>query len=241
MECESCPFQSVTGPSQHVQRGWYTQTMQEPHAEHPNLTVLDHPVIQDRLSRLRNVETPSEEFRRLLDQISGLMTFRISRDLAVDPVAVQTPLELTEATQLRLPITLVPILRAGIGMIDGILALLPEARVGHLGVYRDEDTMQPVPYFEKMPADVGKGPVLVVDPMLATGGSAIFAMDRLKAHGCTDLRLICLVCAPEGVSAMREAHPEIPIYTAALDRCLNEQSYILPGLGDAGDRIFGTQ
>ena len=211
------------------------------HPHHPNLTVLDHPVIQDRLGRLRDATTPPQEFRRLLDQVAGLMTFRISRDLGTEPIAIETPLESTEAVRLRLPITLVPILRAGIGMIDGILALLPEARVGHLGVYRDEDTMQPVPYYEKMPHDIADGPVLVVDPMLATGGSASFDIERLKSHGCRDLRLICLVCAPEGVNAMQSAHPDVPVYTAALDHRLDEHSYIRPGLGDAGDRIFGTQ
>ena len=211
------------------------------HPQHPNLTVLDHPVIQDRLGRLRDATTPPQEFRRLLDQVAGLMTFRISRDLGTEPIAIETPLESTEAVRLRLPITLVPILRAGIGMIDGILALLPEARVGHLGVYRDEATMQPVPYYEKMPHDIADGPVLVVDPMLATGGSASFAIERLKSHGCRDLRLICLVCAPEGVKAMQSTHPEVPVYTAALDHRLDEHSYIRPGLGDAGDRIFGTQ
>ena len=215
--------------------------MPAPHPDHPNLTVLDHPVIQDRLGRLRDETTPPQEFRRLLDQVAGLMTFRISRDLQTDPISIQTPLESTQACGLRLPITLVPILRAGIGMIDGILALLPEARVGHLGVYRDETTMEPVPYYEKMPNDIADGPVLVVDPMLATGGSASFAVERLKSHGCTDVRLICLVCAPEGVEAMRAAHADVSIYTAALDRCLDEHSYIRPGLGDAGDRIFGTQ
>ena len=154
---------------------------------HANLTVLDHPVIQDRLSRLRDTSTPPETFRRLLDQVAGLMTFRISRELQGRSMKVTTPLKEADGVQLQLPLTLVPILRAGIGMIDGILALLPEARVGHIGVYRAESPMEPVPYYEKMPPDISKGPVFIVDPMLATGGSASFAVSRLKEHGCSDL------------------------------------------------------
>ena len=215
--------------------------MASAHEVHANLTVLDHPVIQDRLSRLRDASTPPETFRRLLDQVAGLMTFRISRDLQVQDLKITTPLKEADGVQLRLPLTLVPILRAGIGMIDGILALLPEARVGHIGVYRDESTMEPVPYYEKMPPDIANGPVFIVDPMLATGGSASFAVSRLKEHGCSDLRLICLVCAPEGICRMEQDHPDVAIYTASLDEGLDENGYIVPGLGDAGDRIFGTQ
>lgn len=209
--------------------------------EFPNLTVLDHPVIQDRLARLRDEATGTDVFRSLLDQVAGLMTFHVSRDLPTRPVSVRTPLEETEGLRLQQPITLVPILRAGIGMTDGILALLPEARVGHLGVYRDEKTMKPVPYYQKMPPDIAEGPVLVIDPMLATGGSASFALDCLKEIDCDRLCLICLVCAPEGVANLLEKHPDVPIYAAGLDRCLDERKYIRPGLGDAGDRIFGTQ
>ncbi len=215
--------------------------MPSTHEAHANLTVLDHPVIQDRLARLRDASTPPETFRRLLDQVAGLMTFRISRDLQVRDLKISTPLKEADGVQLRLPLTLVPILRAGIGMIDGILALLPEARVGHIGVYRDETTMDPVPYYEKMPPDIADGPVFIVDPMLATGGSASFAVSRLKEHGCSDLRLICLVCAPEGIRRMEKDHPGVAIYTASLDDGLDENGYIVPGLGDAGDRIFGTQ
>ncbi|MDG2199781.1 MAG: uracil phosphoribosyltransferase [Phycisphaerales bacterium] len=207
----------------------------------PNLTILDHPVIQDRLTRIRDESTPPQRFRRLLDEIAGLMTFRVCHDLPTREVSVTTPLETAEGTSLQLPITLVPILRAGIGMTDGILSMLPEARVGHLGVYRDEETSQPVPYYQKMPPDIARGPVLVVDPMLATGGSAAFALDRMKELGCSNIRMICLVVAPEGVTHLLEAHPDVPVYTAALDRCLDENNYIRPGLGDAGDRIFGTQ
>ena len=207
----------------------------------PNLTILDHPVIQDRLTRIRDASTPPDLFRRLLDEIAGLMTFRACSELPTRQISVDTPLESTEGIMLQHPITLVPILRAGIGMTDGILSMLPEARVGHLGVYRDEQTSQPVPYYQKMPPDISKGPVFVVDPMLATGGSAAFALDRMKEIGCTNIRMICLVAAPEGVSRLLETHGDVPIYTAALDRCLDEHNYIRPGLGDAGDRIFGTQ
>ena len=207
----------------------------------PNLTILDHPVIQDRLTRIRDESTPPQRFRRLLDEIAGLMTFRVCHDLPTREVSVTTPMETTSGTSLLQPITLVPILRAGIGMTDGILSMLPEARVGHLGVYRDEETSLPVPYYQKMPPDIARGPVLVVDPMLATGGSAAFALDRMKELGCTNIRMICLVAAPEGVAHLLEAHPDVPVYTAALDRCLDENNYIRPGLGDAGDRIFGTQ
>jgi uracil phosphoribosyltransferase len=207
----------------------------------PNLTILDHPVIQDRLTRIRDESTQPQRFRRLLDEIAGLMTFRVCHDLPTSEVSVTTPLETTRGTSLLQPITLVPILRAGIGMTDGILSMLPEARVGHLGVYRDEETSLPVPYYQKMPPDIAQGPVLVVDPMLATGGSAAFALDRMKELGCTNIRMICLVVAPEGVAHLLEAHPDVPVYTAALDRCLDENNYIRPGLGDAGDRIFGTQ
>jgi len=207
----------------------------------PNLTILDHPVIQDRLTRIRDKSTQPQRFRRLLDEIAGLMTFRACNDLPTREVSVTTPLETARGTSLQQPITLVPILRAGIGMTDGILSMLPEARVGHLGVYRDEETSLPVSYYQKMPPDIAEGPVLVVDPMLATGGSAAFALDRMKELGCSNIRMICLVTAPEGIARLLEAHPDVPVYTAALDRCLDENNFIRPGLGDAGDRIFGTQ
>jgi len=210
-------------------------------AHFPNLTILDHPVIQDRLTRIRDKSTQPQRFRRLLDEIAGLMTFRVCNDLPTNEISVTTPLEATQGISLQQPITLVPILRAGIGMTDGILSMLPEARVGHLGVYRDEETSLPVPYYQKMPPNIAEGPVLVVDPMLATGGSAAFALDRMKELGCSNIRMICLVAAPEGVARLLDAHPDVPVYTAALDRCLDENNYIRPGLGDAGDRIFGTQ
>ncbi|MCH2132237.1 MAG: uracil phosphoribosyltransferase [Phycisphaerales bacterium] len=210
-------------------------------ASHPNLTILDHPLIRDKMARLRDEETSPEDFRRLIAQVAGLMTFQASRDLPVVETTVRTPLEETEEVRLSAPVTLVPILRAGLGMVEGIIALMPEANVGHVGLYRDESTLKPVTYYCKLPPFVADGPVFLVDPMLATGGSAIAATEVLRQHGCEDIRLICLVAAPEGVLAMGEACPDVRIFVAALDRQLNESGYILPGLGDAGDRIFGTR
>ena len=169
------------------------------------------------------------------------MTFQASRDLPVVESLVRTPLEDTSAARLAAPVTLVPILRAGLGMVEGIIALMPEANVGHIGLYRDESTLKPVTYYCKLPAMIAGGPVFLVDPMLATGGSAVAATEVLRTHGCQDIRMICLVAAPEGVAAMGSAYPEVKVYVAALDRELNDIGYILPGLGDAGDRIFGTR
>ncbi len=169
------------------------------------------------------------------------MTFQASRDLAIEETRVSTPMEETSAARLAAPVTLVPILRAGLGMVEGIVSLVSEANVGHIGLYRDEETLKPVAYYCKLPPMVAEGPVFLVDPMLATGGSAIEATEVLKSHGCRDIRLICLVAAPEGVEAMAESHSDVQIFVAALDRQLNENGYIVPGLGDAGDRIFGTK
>jgi len=215
--------------------------MPSTHPQHPNLRVVDHPLIAVKLGRLRDKKTSSEDFRRLLDQVAGLMVYTVCAELATEPIEVETPLEKTSAVALREPVTLVAILRAGVGMTDGILALMPEARVGHVGVYRDEESHTPVDYYEKLPPDVSEGPVLVVDPMLATGGSASYVVDRLYKAGCQRISMVCLVAAPEGVNAMAAKHPEVKIFTASLDRCLSDRAYILPGLGDAGDRIFGTQ
>ncbi len=211
------------------------------HPDHPNLRIFHHPLILQKLTRLRDATTTTDVFRLLLNQIAGLMTFEVSRDFSTATFDVHTPLEKTTGTKLATPVTLVPILRAGVGMTDGILALMPEARVGHIGMYRNEDTLQPVSYYAKFPPDIADGPVLLIDPMLATGGSASFAVSELKKHGCRDIKLICLVAAPEGVKKMQQDHPEVIIYIAALDRQLDHRGYILPGLGDAGDRIFGTQ
>lgn len=209
--------------------------------KHPNLRVFEHPVIQDKLTKIRNKETKHATFRRLLNEIAGLMFFQMSRGYATVDVQVETPIEQSTGQQLAHPITLVPILRAGVGMTDGVMGMVPEARVGHIGVYRDEETKQPVPYYCKLPTDIATGHVLLIDPMLATGGSASYATKILcEEHGCSSIQMMCLVASPEGVSKMHTDHPNVVIYTASLDRCLNEHGYILPGLGDAGDRIFGT-
>jgi uracil phosphoribosyltransferase len=209
--------------------------------EHSNLWVFEHPVIQDKLAQIRNYETQHAVFRRLLNEIAGLMFFQLSRSYPTKTVSVTTPIEETSGKRLSSPITLVPILRAGIGMTEGIQAMIPEARVGHIGVYRNEETKKPVPYYSKLPSDIADGPVLLIDPMLATGGSASYAATILRdEHKCQNVQMVCLVVAPEGAAKMKEDHPDLTIYTAALDRCLNEDGYILPGLGDAGDRIFGT-
>ena len=208
---------------------------------HPNLTVLDHPLIQHKMARLRDETTGPEDFRRLTAQVAGLMTFQACRDFPQQAARVRTPLEEAEVNRLASPVTLVPILRAGLGMVEGMLALMPEANVGHIGLYRDESTLEPVNYYCKLPPHIADGPVLLVDPMLATGGSATAAASVLTEQGCPDIRLICLVAAPEGVAAMASTHPGIPVFVAALDRQLNERGYIVPGLGDAGDRIFGTR
>jgi len=209
--------------------------------KHPNLKTFTHPVIQDKLTRIRNYKTKHAEFRRLLNEIAGLMFFQMSRHFKVDEMPVQTPVEESIGFRLTNPITLVPILRAGVGMTDGVLAMIPEARVGHIGVFRDEETKQPVPYYCKLPSDISKGPVLLIDPMLATGGSASYAATILhEEYNCQEVQMMCLVAAPEGVDKMYQEHPYLEIFTASLDRGLNENGYILPGLGDAGDRIFGT-
>jgi uracil phosphoribosyltransferase len=211
------------------------------HADLSNLRIFEHPLIQLKLTRARDRNTPPMEFRRLLNEIAGLMTFEVSRRFPTRTVKVNTPLEETAGHALAKPVTLVPILRAGIGMTDGILSVMPEARVGHMGIYRDELSLRPVAYYAKFPADIADGPVLLIDPMLATGGSACHAASVLKERGCRDVSLICLVSAPEGVQRMLEEHPDVTVYAAALDRQLDDRGYILPGLGDAGDRIFGTQ
>lgn len=208
--------------------------------QYTNLVVMNHPLIQVKLTELRGYSVGHGRFRALLNEIAGLMVYECTRDLQVSTINVQTPLEKCNGQTLTAPITLVPILRAGLGMTEGILNLMPEAKVGHLGLYRDDKTLQAISYFEKLPTTVADGRVFIVDPMLATGGSAIAAVNRLKNRGCSDISLICLVCAPEGVKALNTAHPDTKIFTASLDRQLSDKGYILPGLGDAGDRIFGT-
>ena len=204
--------------------------------------VFDHPLISDKHSRMRRKETSSMDFRRQLTEISTLMGYEVFRDLKTKMVEVETPICTAEFPMLEdMPITIVPILRAGLGLVEGLQSLLPTARVGHIGMYRDEETKQPVEYYYKMPVGIEKGEVIVVDPMLATGGSAVDAISALKSRGCTSIRLMNLVAAPQGVAAVQAAHPDVDIYVAAVDECLNEDAYIVPGLGDAGDRIFGTK
>jgi len=215
--------------------------MPSPDPRFAHVKVYDHPLIQHKLSILRDRRTHHEQFRQLLNQIAGLMAFEVSRSLPTREVEIETPVARARGTELAAPTTIVPILRAGLAMMDGLLALFPEARVGHVGIYRDESTARPVTYYAKLPKDVANGPAIVVDPMLATGGSAVHATSILRDAGCRDVRLMCLVAAPEGIAAMRAAHPEVPIHVAAVDERLNERFYIVPGLGDAGDRIFGTQ
>lgn len=199
-------------------------------------------MIQHKLTIMRDKNTPSNQFRELLYEISLLMGYEITRDFPLEDVEVETPLE--KATLKRIAgkkVAIVPILRAGLGMIDGLRDLIPVARVGFIGLYRDEETHQPVPYYSKFPKGIAERMVILTDPMLATGGSASDAIDLLKKEGCRDIRLMCLVAAPEGVKVVQEKHPDVDIYVASLDRGLNENCYILPGLGDAGDRIFGTK
>jgi uracil phosphoribosyltransferase len=205
-----------------------------------NVILVDHPVIKTKLTELRDYSADHRKFRTLLDEIASLMTYEVTRDWPTKPRPVRTPLEQTIGYSLARQVTLVPILRAGLGMADGVLKVLPDARMGHLGVYRDEKTLEPVSYYKKLPPDISGTEVLLIDPMLATGGSGSAAVSFLKAAGVTSMKFLCLVAAPEGIEFFHRHHPEVPIYCAAIDRQLNEVGYILPGLGDAGDRIFGT-
>ena len=205
------------------------------------ITVLNHPLITHKLTLMRNVDTNTKNFRQNLDEIAGLMAYEITRDLKLDPVTIQTPVVEYETFELNKDIVLVPIIRAGLGMVDGILTLIPNAKVGHVGVYRDEETLLPHEYFAKFPEQLEDAEVLVLDPMLATGGSADAAIEMVKKRGAKNIKLVCLVGAPEGVELVQRQHPDVDIFLAALDSHLNEQGYIVPGLGDAGDRIFGTK
>ena len=204
------------------------------------LIVVDHPVLADRLAVLRDRNTSHGEFRQALFEASAILAVEAARELPLVQVRVDTPLELATGHRLPDEIAVVPVLRAGLGMVEGFLRLLPNARVGHLGVYRDEEALSPVEYYERFPASLGSAWVFVVDPMLATGGSAVHALDRLKLAGAQRLSLVCLVAAPEGLAAVEADHPDVPVWTAAVDRELDERGYIRPGLGDAGDRVFGT-
>jgi uracil phosphoribosyltransferase len=204
--------------------------------------VIDHPLVQHKLSIIRRKDVGTKVFREIVDEIGMLMAYEVSRDLPLEDVEIETPITTTTVKQLAgKKLAIVPILRAGIGMVDGILELIPAARVGHIGMYRDEETLKPVEYLVKLPEDIDQRQIFLVDPMLATGGSAILAVDSLKKRGAKDIRFVCLVAAPEGVKALQEAHPDVDIYAASLDEKLNENGYIVPGLGDAGDRLFGTK
>jgi uracil phosphoribosyltransferase len=205
-----------------------------------SLTVCTHPLIQSALSRLRDHRTDCEEFRRHLRGMSMLLFVEAARDLETRTVEVTTPMEKTTGRKLVHPIVLVPILRAGLGMVDGIWPVVPAAQLAHIGIYRDEETARPHPYYSKFGPDLNSAEVFLLDPMLATGQSAVEAVNQLKAHGASRLRFICLVSAPEGIKTFHAAHPDVPVFTATVDLRLNEHSYIVPGLGDAGDRYFGT-
>lgn len=205
------------------------------------LHVIDHPLIVHKLSIMRNKRTGSKDFRELLNEIAMLMGYELTRDLPLEDVEIDTPIcRMTAKKVSGKKLAIVPILRAGLGMVDGLQSLVPVAKVGHIGLYRDPETHQPVEYYCKLPCDIEDRIVILVDPMLATGGSAADALTMLKERGCKHIRFMCLVAAPEGVAKVQQAHPDVDIYTAALDECLNDHAYIVPGLGDAGDRIFGT-
>jgi uracil phosphoribosyltransferase len=206
----------------------------------PNLTLLEHPLLHHKVTLLRSRETGKKLFREVLDELSSLMAYEVTRDLPLEEIEIRTPLEKMNGGRVSGgKLVVVPILRAGLGMVEGFLRVIPEARVGHIGLYRNEETLEPVEYYFKTPEPGGRQFILV-DPMLATGGSASAAVDFLKGRGVGRIRLVSIVAAPEGVSRMLDRHPEVPVFTAALDRGLNEVGYIVPGLGDAGDRLFGT-
>ena len=204
--------------------------------------VFDHPLIQHKLTYIRDKKTGTKEFRELVDEVATLMAFEITRDMPLDDVDVETPVTTAKAKVLSgKKLGIVPILRAGIGMVDGVLKLIPAAKVGHIGLYRDPETLQPVEYYVKLPADVEERDFILVDPMLATGGSAVEAINSLKKRGAKNIKFMCLIAAPEGVEVLQSVHPDVDIYIAALDEKLDDHGYIVPGLGDAGDRLFGTK
>jgi len=206
-----------------------------------NLIIIDHPLVKRDLTLLRNKKTSSYQFRAILRRTASLMAYEVSRDLQIKEIEIHTPLEKTTGVAVDQQIVLVPILRAGLGIVGGFIEVMPNARVGHIGLFRDEETLKPVDYYFKVPRNLDRALVLVLDPMLATGGSAVAAISYLKEHGASTIRLVNLVSAPEGVRRVRKAHPDVVMYSCALDRELNSRGYILPGLGDAGDRIFGTE
>lgn len=205
------------------------------------VVVCDHPLIKHKLAFIRDERTKTKDFRELVDEVATMMAYEITRDFPLRPTTVRTPVTQAECEIISgRMIGLIPILRAGLGMVDGVLRLIPAAKVGHIGLYRDPVTLGPIEYYVKLPTDVTDRQLIVIDPMLATGGSAIAAIAMLKKQGCTHIKFMCLIAAPEGIEALQQAHPDVDIYTAAIDECLNEHGYIVPGLGDAGDRLFGT-
>jgi uracil phosphoribosyltransferase len=205
------------------------------------LKLINHPLITHKLSQIRRKETGTKDFRENLDEIAGLMAYEISRDLPMRDITIETPMSLCNTSELARDIVLVPVLRAGLGMVDGITNLIPTAKVGHIGMYRDHETLEPMEYFAKFPSELSQAIVMILDPMLATGGSASAAITAIKKRGARTIRLVCIVGVPEGVARIENDHPDVDIYLAALDSHLNEKGYIVPGLGDAGDRLFGTK
>ncbi|MBP3199936.1 MAG: uracil phosphoribosyltransferase [Butyrivibrio sp.] len=206
------------------------------------VVIMDHPLIQHKIGVIRRTETGTKDFRQTISEIAMLICYEATRDLQLRDVEIETPICKTTVKELKgRKLCVVPILRAGLGMVDGMLALIPAAKVGHIGLYRDPETLKPVEYYCKMPADVAEREIFVVDPMLATGGSSVAAIQMLKEKGCQKIHFMCIIAAPEGLKAIQEAHPDVDIYVGALDEKLNENGYIIPGLGDAGDRIFGTK
>jgi uracil phosphoribosyltransferase len=204
--------------------------------------VFDHPLIQHKLTYIRDKNTGTKEFRELVDEVATLMAFEITRDMPTEEIEIETPITKTKTQVLSgKKIAIVPILRAGLGMVDGVLKLIPAAKVAHIGLYRDPQTLKPIEYYAKFPADLEERDFIIVDPMLATGGSAIEAINSLKKRGAKNIKFMCLIAAPEGVKAIQKEHPDIDIYIASLDEKLNDHGYIVPGLGDAGDRLFGTK
>lgn len=207
-----------------------------------NFILVEHPLISHKLTFIRDENTSKKEFKELIDEVAMLMAYEITRDFPLEEVTIRTPICETKSYILSgKKVVLVPILRAGLGMVDGILKLIPSARVGHIGLYRDEETLKPVSYYFKIPSDTDNRDFILIDPMLATGGSAAAAVDMLKKSGAKSIKFMCLIAAPEGLKRLCDAHPDVKVYTAALDKKLNEKGYIVPGLGDAGDRIFGTK
>ncbi len=206
------------------------------------IVIMDHPLVQHKINFIRKIETGTKDFRQTIGEIAMLICYEATRDLQLTEVEIETPICKAQVKQLKgRKMAIIPILRAGLGMVDGILNMVPAAKVGHIGLYRDPETLKPVEYYCKLPADCAERDVFVVDPMLATGGSAIAAIQMLKDKGCRNIRFMCIIAAPEGVRAMQEAHPDVEMYIGALDEKLNDHGYIVPGLGDAGDRIFGTK